>query len=65
MRLGGEVDHIINPLVKEGFFVEGNMACISENNLINISTNANVIKNIFIGVNCSSEEVCIYINLLK
>ena len=53
MRLVGDVDTPINPLPREGIFVEGNIANISAMIPINISTKPNVVENVHIGVNNS------------
>ena len=55
VRLGGDVDQTINPLAKEGVFVEGNTTSILETMPINISINFNFMEKIFIGVNYSPE----------
>ena len=65
MRLPGDVDTPINPLPREGIFVEGNMANISTTIPINISANPNVVENVHISVNCSPEEITIYTALFK
>ena len=65
MRLEGDVDTPINPLPREGIFVEGNM----ENNFdtipINISTNPNIVENVHISANCSLEDIAVYTTLFK
>ena len=43
MRLAGDADTPINPLPKEGIFVEENMENISITIPINISANPNVV----------------------
>ena len=65
MRLSKDVDTPINPLPREGMFVEGNMANISAIIPINISVNPDVMENIYIGAKCSPEEIAIYIALFK
>ena len=65
MRPKEGVDISINPLRKEGLFVEGNMENISTTIPINISTNPNIVENVHIGTNCSLEEVSIYTSLFK
>ena len=65
MRLAGDVDTPINPLPREGIFVEGNMENISANIPINISINQKVVENVHIDANCSPEEIAIYIALFK
>ena len=44
---------------------EGNMLVISKTVPINISRNPNVIENVFIGAECSPEEIQIYTDLFK
>ena len=65
MRLSEDVYIPINPLPREGMFAEGNMVKISATIPINISINPNVVENIYIGVNCSPEEIAIYTALFK
>ena len=48
MRLSEDVDIPINPLPREGMFVEGNMENISATIPINISVNLDVMENIYI-----------------
>ena len=60
MRLAGDVDIPINPLPREGIFAEGNMENIFVTIPINISANPNVVENVYIGANCSLEEISIY-----
>ena len=65
MILSKDVDIPINPLPREGIFAEGNMANISATIPINISVNPDVVENIYIGANCSPEEIAIYTALFK
>ena len=65
MRLEGNVDTSINPFPREGIFAEGNMANISTTIPINISANPNVVENVHIDANFSSEEIAIYTALFK
>ena len=65
MRLTKGIDQPINPLSKEGVFSEGNMTNISTTILINICTKPNVMENVHIGANSSSEEISIYTALFK
>ena len=55
----------INPLPREGIFVEGNMANIFTTIPINISVNPNVVENVHIGMNYSPEDIVIYTALFK
>ena len=65
MRLAEGFDLMINTLPKEGVFVEGNMANISNTILINIFAKPNVVENVHIGANCSPEEISISTSLFK
>ena len=65
LRLSEDVDTPINPLPREGMFAEGNMENISTTIPINISVNPDVVENIYIGANCSLEEISIYMALFK
>ena len=65
MRLAGDVDTSIIPLPREGIFAEGNMENISTTIPINISANPNIVENVHISENCSSEEISIYTALFK
>ena len=65
MRLVGDVDTPINPLPREGKFVEGNMEKISTTIPINISINPNVVENVHIGANYSPKEIVIYTAFFK
>jgi len=50
----------INPLVTHVVYAEGNMASIYEMIPINISKTPGVIENVFVGADCSPEEIQIY-----
>ena len=65
MRLVGDVDIPINPLPSEGIFFKGNMEKNYVTIPINISANPNVVENVYIGANCSLEEVSIYTPYLR
>ena len=65
MRLAGDADIPINPLPREAIFAKGNMENISITILINISMNPNIVENVYIGANCSLEEISIYTALFK
>ena len=65
MRLSDDIEVPINPLPREGVFAEGNMANISTTIPINISVNPDIVENIYIGANCSPEEISIYTALFK
>ena len=59
MRLTDDVDTPINPLPREGMFVEGNMENISATIPINIFVNLDVVENIHIGADYSPKEIAI------
>ena len=65
VRLSEDVDTPINPLSREGIFAEGNMENISTTIPINISANPNIVENVCIDANYSSEEIAIYTTLFK
>ena len=65
MRLVGDADIPINPLPREGIFAKGNMENIFVTIPINIYANPNVVENVYIGANCSPEEIAIYTTLFK
>ena len=65
MRLLDDVDTPINPLPREGMFVEGNIENISTTIPINIFVNPDVVENIHIDANCSLEEIANYTFLFK
>jgi hypothetical protein len=55
----------INLLATKDIYAEGNMATIAETIPINISRNPGVVENVFIGADCSPEEIHIYTDLFK
>jgi hypothetical protein len=59
------VDQSVNPLEKHDVYAEGNMANISETILINISKTPGIVENVFIGADCSPEEIYMYTSLFK
>ena len=61
----GPVHPILNPLAPTKVYAKGNMAVISPTIPVNISRDPNIIENVFIGAECSCEEVQIYIELFK
>ena len=65
MRLACDADIPIYPLPREGIFAARNMANISVAIPINISANPNAMENVYIGANCSPEEISIYMALFK
>jgi hypothetical protein len=59
------VGHVMVPLDTDGICVEGNMASTSPTVTINISRTPGKIENVYISVDCSLEEIHIYIDLFK
>ena len=55
----------LNPLAPTHFHAEGNISMISKTISINISSNPNVIENLFIRAECPPEEIQIYTYLFK
>jgi hypothetical protein len=55
----------INLLATQKIYVEGNMVTIAETLPINISRNPGIVENVFVGVDCSPEEIQIYMDLFK
>lgn len=56
---------VSNPLAPAHIHAEGNMSVVSKTVPIDISKDPNVIENIFIGIECSLEEIQIYTDLFK
>jgi hypothetical protein len=55
----------INLLATQEIYAEGNMGTIAATIPINISRNPGVVENVFIGVDCSLEEIQIYTDIFK
>jgi hypothetical protein len=55
----------INLLATQDIYDEGNMATITETIPINISRTPGVMENVFVGADCSPEEIQIYTDLFK
>jgi hypothetical protein len=55
----------INLLATQEIYVEGNMATITTTIPINISQNLGIMENVFVRVDCSPEEIQIYMDLFK
>jgi hypothetical protein len=55
----------INLLATQEIYAEGNMATIAETIPINISRNPGIMENVFVGADCSPEEIQIYTDLFK
>jgi len=54
-----------SPISTHDVFLEGNMSNISKTIPINISRNYDVIENVLIVVDCSKQEIEIYVGLFK
>jgi len=59
------VNHAIVPLDTHDIYVEGKMVSISPTVTINISSIPGKVENVFIGADCSPEQILIYTELLK
>jgi hypothetical protein len=55
----------INLLATQKIYANGNMATIAETIPINISQNPGVVENVFVGADCSPEEIQIYMDVFK
>jgi hypothetical protein len=55
----------INPLATHVVYDKGNMETIAETIPINISKTPAIMENVFVGVDCSPEEIRIYKDLFK
>jgi hypothetical protein len=65
MTMTGDRSCPINLLATQEVYAEGNMETITETLPINISRNPGIMENVFIGADCSPEEIQIYIDLFK
>jgi len=61
----GSVHTNINPLAPAQISTEGNMSIISKTIPTNISRDPNIIENVFIGAECSPEEIQVYTDIFK
>jgi hypothetical protein len=61
----GDQPCTINLLATQDIYAEGNMATIAATIPINISLTPGVMENVFVGVDCSPEEIHIYTDLFK
>jgi hypothetical protein len=55
----------VNPLAMHKIYVEGNMVSIDEMIPIDISKTPGIIENVFIGADCSPENIQEYTKLFK
>ena len=65
LTMNGDKSCPINPLAMHAVYIEGNMESIVEMIPIDISRTHGIMENVFIGANCSLEEIQIYTNLFK
>jgi hypothetical protein len=65
LTMTGDKSCPINPLAMHAIYDEGNMAMISQTIPIDISRIPDVVENIFVGADCSPEEIQIYTDLFK
>jgi hypothetical protein len=65
ITMTGEQPCPINLLATQDIYAEGNMATIAETIPINISRTPGVVENVFVGADCSPEEIQIYTDLFK
>jgi hypothetical protein len=63
--MNGDKDCPINPLAMHTVYTKGNMETIAEMIPIDISRTPGIMDNIFVGADCSPEEIQIYIDLFK
>jgi hypothetical protein len=59
------VGHVVVPLDMHDNYAEGNMDIISPTVMIDISRIPGKVKNVYIGADCSSEQILIYTELFK
>jgi hypothetical protein len=65
LTMNGYKNCPINPLATHVVYTEGNMAKIVETIPIDISRTPGIMENIFVGADCSPEEIQIYTDLFK
>ena len=65
MTMMGDQSCPINPLATHEVYAEGNMGTIAKTIPINISITPGIVENVFIGADCSPEEIQIYTDLFK
>jgi hypothetical protein len=56
---------LFNPLAMHKIYAEGNMVNIAEMIPIDISKTPGIIENVFIGEDCSPEDIKVYTELFK
>jgi hypothetical protein len=65
LTMTGDRSCHVNPLAMHTIYVEGNMETIAEMIPIDISRTPGIVENVFVGADCSPEEIRIYTNLFK
>jgi hypothetical protein len=55
----------INPLATHVVYAKGNMETITKTIPINISRTLGIVENVFVGADCSPEEIQIHTDLFK
>jgi hypothetical protein len=65
ITMTGEQPCPINLLATQDIYAEDNMSTIAETIPINISRTPGVVENVFVGADCSPEEIQIYTDLFK
>jgi hypothetical protein len=65
LTMTGDGTCSIYPLSIHNVYAEGNMATIIETIPINISRTPGIMENVFVGADCSPEEIQIYTDLFK
>jgi hypothetical protein len=65
LTMNGDSPCPINPMDTHEIYTEGNMASIATMIPIDISKNPAIMENVFIGVDCSPEEIQNYTELVK
>jgi hypothetical protein len=63
--MNGDAPCLVNPLATHKIYAEGNMESIAETIPIDISRTPGIVENIFVGADCSPEEIQIYTELFK
>jgi hypothetical protein len=65
ITMTGDQSCPVNLLATQDIYAEGNMVTITATIPINISRNPGIVENIFVGADCSPEEIQIYTDLFK
>ena len=63
LQSSAPIHPVLNPLAPAWVFSEGNMDVISATTPVKISIDPNIIENVFIGAECSPEEIQTYTDL--